>query len=913
MSNLWSRFLYFCLIFLPLFVHGQEGNQLIQKADSLYFLPYPAETDDRMAMEIYSKILDEVPEPAVIDDFIRAAEHLGNLQVIYGQQAEAAISYRKALFFARAFQQPDTLVYDINLFLGEVLFRMSRLDSAIFHLKEAERIQSEISLEVSPERLFNALGVYYFETGNYLQSIRYFTQAESYLDAASGDYVQFARYSFLSNKASALYHLEQYDSARRIYSQLLEWNINSDQVRINLANTFLKENRAEEALQTLSQVGDVKGRNFLSFLNLQTKGYLIQNDLTRSDSLLQLTESAFDSLLISSKDYQRGIYLSNYGNFKRKKNSFQEAIKYYHLSVVELHPSFNSDDIFENPKELSLGMGAVTLFESLVSKAEISWDYFKKSQNNEYLELGWDSYESAFELAEFISANFDNDEARIFLGDRALKAYQLAIGQLIDFYQTQQKDSIKNQVFLWAEQSKSTALRLGVLESKKRKNSGIPSTLLDEEQAVLQQLARNYRDQYENPDESRLEALNSEYTDLQVRLSRLRDEIKTFSKNEENTASLSIKAIQSRLPQGVLLISFFEGTDYLTLFLLNNESLEWQVLDWDREDHYQVLEWKDQIRSWRTGMSYQSPLIISQLSNLFFEEWKSVISDASLLMIVPHGVFSGVSFDEFLVDGQMLIEKLPISYQFSALNIQKKDLSTWDQSEMVSFAPFDQKTGPEGLELPALPGSSEEIQDLPGLKLQGPRASLENFLKMANQKRIIHLATHAVASDEDREASFVAFYPDGDFRLFENELKFQAFDQVELVFLSACETASGKFSESEGLVSLARAFSFAGADNLVSTLWLTEDRVATYMSKEFYKGLGEGLTYAEALRAAKLTLLHDPKMAQFRDAPYWTNLIFVGEIQEKSYWDFFLQFFLVGAFALILIGLIYWFLILRFK
>jgi len=63
-----------------------------------------------MAMEIYSKILDEVPEPAVIDDFIRAAEHLGNLQVIYGQQAEAAISYRKALFFARAFQQPDTLV-----------------------------------------------------------------------------------------------------------------------------------------------------------------------------------------------------------------------------------------------------------------------------------------------------------------------------------------------------------------------------------------------------------------------------------------------------------------------------------------------------------------------------------------------------------------------------------------------------------------------------------------------------------------------------------------------------------------------------------------------------------------------------------------------------------------------------------
>ncbi len=910
MSNLWSRLLCFSIIFLPLYVNGQEDNQLIQKADSLYFLPYPEETDDRMAMEIYTEILCEVPDSEAVTDFIRAAEHLGNLQVIYGLQSEAANSYRKALFFAKAFQKSDTLVYASNLYLGEVLFRMSRLDSAIFHLKEAERLQDQISTGTLPERLFNALGVYYFETGNYLQSIQYFTQAESYLDT-SGDYAQFARYSFLSNKASALYHLEEYDSARSIYLQLLDWNINSNQVRINLANTFLKEKRGGDALEVLSQIDGVTGTNYLSYLNLQTKAYLIQNNLSKADSLLQATEFALDSLQIPPKNYQRGIFLANFGDFKSKQERLQEAVSYYHLSVRELHPSFISEDIFDNPKELSLGMGAVTLFESLVSKARAAWNLYRINQEAEFFELGWESYESAFALAEFISANFDNDEARIFLGDQVLKAYQLAISQLIAFFRSSNEERIKNQVFLWAEQSKSTALRLGILESKRRQKSAIPKKFLEEEQLILQKLARNYRDQYENFNESQLIDLKSEYTELQVSLSRLRDEIKEFSQTEEDSADLTLANIQNRLPDKTILLSFFEADDYLVISLLSNKNLAWKVFDWSEKDRDKVLAWKEQIRSWKSGMRYQTPEFIDSLSVRIFENWENEISESKLLMIVPHGAFSGVSFDELYVDGEMLIEKLPISYQFSALQIQTQELSSWNGSSMISFAPFDRSSGPEGLGLPVLLGSATEIESLPGLKIQGAEATLQRFLAQADQNKVIHLATHAIASDEDNEASFVAFYPEGDFRLFENELRYQAFDQVELVFLSACETGSGKFSESEGLVSLARAFSFAGADNLISTLWLTEDRVAAYLSKEFYKGLDGGLTYAEALREAKLSLIQDPEMVQFRDTPYWSNFVLVGQIQEKSIWNSMIKLILIVGIILILAGLIYWFLISR--
>jgi tetratricopeptide (TPR) repeat protein len=905
-------FLWLIVTLSPLFATAQAIHDLLRKADSLYYLPFPEESDDVLAIDFYSRVITNVPDPEMVSDFVRAAENLGNLQLIYGQQSQAAESYRKGLFFARAFQQPDTVIYSTHLFLWEVLFRMSRLDSAIYHLKEAERIQSALSSDSGlPERLFNALGVYYFETGNYLQSIQYFTQAESFLESESTDYEQFARYSFLSNKASALYHLERYDSARAIYYRLLDLNINSNQVRINLANTFLKEERGLEAIDILNQVIGVSGTNYLSYLNLQTKALLQLDSLAGADSLLLLTQRSFDSLSVGSKNYQRGIFFANYGDFYEKQGRLQEAIAYYHQSVMELHPSFEDEDIFENPTDLSLGMGAVSLFESLVSKAEFSWSFFLRNEDKAYFDLGWDTYQAAFELVDYISSNFDNDEARIFLGDQALQAYRKALGQLHEFSKENQDPKIAHQAFLWAEKSKSTALRLGVLESQKRQDAGVPNDLIQEEQSILQQLAKNYRDQYESPDEQKLEGLKKEYTDLQVRLSRIRDEIKDTSIGSGTKDSLSLDMIQQLLPKDGLILSFFESEQQMHLFLLSSESLSWKVLEWSGEKREKLLDWKGQVRSWKSGMTYQTPDFVFQLGKDIFDGWEYDLEEASHLTVIPHGVFSGVSFDEFLIDRKMLIEWVPISYQFSALQLRKRDYTNWSDSDMVSFAPFDSQAGPEGLGLPVLPGSFEEINSLSGLKFVGAAATLDRFLNLASQNKIIHLATHAMASDEDSDASFVAFFPEGDFRLFENELRFQPLDQVDLVFLSACETGSGQFSESEGLVSLARAFSFAGVDNLVSTLWLTEDKVSAYLSREFYRELEKGLTYAEALRKAKLTFLNDPEMAQFNQPPYWTNFVLVGQIQEKSIWNSLIQLILIVGIILILAGLIYWFFISR--
>jgi CHAT domain-containing protein len=180
-------------------------------------------------------------------------------------------------------------------------------------------------------------------------------------------------------------------------------------------------------------------------------------------------------------------------------------------------------------------------------------------------------------------------------------------------------------------------------------------------------------------------------------------------------------------------------------------------------------------------------------------------------------------------------------------------------------------------------------------------------LNEAPQYPFIHLATHAKAESQDYNSSFIAFHPEQEeFRLFSQELSFQPLDSVELVFLSACETGSGQLNSSEGLISLARSFALAGANHLVTSLWLTENQVAVYLSEKFYEHLEDGETYSMALRLAKLDLLKDPQMSQFTDPGYWSNFVLIGQ-PELSSSALKTNYVLIGlGFILILLAVIAW-------
>jgi CHAT domain-containing protein len=96
----------------------------------------------------------------------------------------------------------------------------------------------------------------------------------------------------------------------------------------------------------------------------------------------------------------------------------------------------------------------------------------------------------------------------------------------------------------------------------------------------------------------------------------------------------------------------------------------------------------------------------------------------------------------------------------------------------------------------------------------------------------------------------------------------------ELVVLSACDTAIGRAGGGEGLLTLARAFHFAGARSVLATLWRVDDRASARLMKRLYEHLRAGASKTEARRSAQLTFIGDPAVA---DPTYWAAFTLSGE------------------------------------
>ncbi|HEX7333356.1 MAG TPA: CHAT domain-containing protein [Pyrinomonadaceae bacterium] len=164
----------------------------------------------------------------------------------------------------------------------------------------------------------------------------------------------------------------------------------------------------------------------------------------------------------------------------------------------------------------------------------------------------------------------------------------------------------------------------------------------------------------------------------------------------------------------------------------------------------------------------------------------------------------------------------------------------------------------------------------------GFRANRKNLAdKQLAQYRIVHLATHAMIDEHNPELSGIVlslydqqgqFHQEGYLRLTDiYELNLP----IDLVVLSACRTALGKRVRGEGLISLTRAFMFAGASRVIASLWRVDDEVTAELMKRFYEGLlKDGLMPAEALKAAQISMWKDPR---WHHPYFWSGFVLQGD------------------------------------
>ena len=146
--------------------------------------------------------------------------------------------------------------------------------------------------------------------------------------------------------------------------------------------------------------------------------------------------------------------------------------------------------------------------------------------------------------------------------------------------------------------------------------------------------------------------------------------------------------------------------------------------------------------------------------------------------------------------------------------------------------------------------------------------------------RRLHFATHGIVDAVRPERSgLVLSLVDRQGRPTEGILRlndiFRLQLSAELVVLSGCETGLGRQLRGEGLVGLTRAFMYAGAPRVVSSLWQVDDQATAQLMTGFYRHmLSGGKRPAAALRAAQRELAADPRWA----SPYfWAGFVLHGD------------------------------------
>lgn len=140
----------------------------------------------------------------------------------------------------------------------------------------------------------------------------------------------------------------------------------------------------------------------------------------------------------------------------------------------------------------------------------------------------------------------------------------------------------------------------------------------------------------------------------------------------------------------------------------------------------------------------------------------------------------------------------------------------------------------------------------------GQAANRNNFIQFAGNGRILHIASHAHSNEDNQGESYIRLQED---TLLAGEVGLMHLPQ-DLVFLSACETGTGKFVSGEGMMSLARSFFQAGSRSVISTLWPIRDDLSKDQVVNVYRNLRAGQPKDEAIRNMQMDYIRKAGFGQ---------------------------------------------------
>lgn len=648
--------------------------------------------------------------------------------------------------------------------------------------------------------------------------------------------------------------------------------------------------------------------------------------------------------LINTETIEAANVLDVKATTNRLKGDYVASLQQYQKEINLLILDYDNNDIYNNPtKEQFKNVVSLNNLQSAIaSKARCLYQYYKYGgKDKKNLEAALKTIELFDETINFIRAEFAGSGSNVAWSDLTLDAYENAIEICLAMAQTTGDVKYKKQALFYSEKSKG----LSLLESFQNTKATQISGLSEEEMTKEREMKLDINDLEQkvfHKTQQRKPELIEEIKELQKQIFLKKQNYQDFLKKLEaehpkyyatkyNINILDLEQIRSMLKDDQGLVEYFVGDSSVYAFKITKTGFETYILDGHESMTQRVTDFRNSIYGYFLSSKDKSEQMKSKYAKQYAERayklYQILVEPLGelpkRLIIVPAGAMCDMPFESLLMKPVTNPEKYKthpyfakdhiFSYTYSATLL--KEMSELEHhpatKTYLGFAPsFGESAASvvrgKRFALSPLAFNKPEIETisamLGGDMYHGKDAVEERFKSDASQYQILHFATHGMANSNDPDFSLLAFTEIADGH--ENEFLYVS-DlynmqlNADMVVLSACETALGKNFRGEGIMSMARGFSYAGAKSIFTTLWCVNDHSTYNIIQRYFKYLQEGKDKDEALHLAKLDYLESAN--DLTAHPFlWSPYILVGDINDLPAITNGMPWAVIGGGALVL-------------
>ncbi|MEX1238288.1 MAG: CHAT domain-containing tetratricopeptide repeat protein [Cyclobacteriaceae bacterium] len=540
-------------------------------------------------------------------------------------------------------------------------------------------------------------------------------------------------------------------------------------------------------------------------------------------------------------------------------------------------------EIEDNPS-LRFLVSKREMLDVLHQKALLLTRHYLRTRAEFYLVNAQKANHLAIQLLDTLRNEFTLEKDKVVLGEDAVRIYETSIRIAHELYRNTGESEYLSECFAMMDKSKSAVL---LDHLKLVKNfSRIPAQLLEKERQLKAELTVAERELFQAESERTGTTRERQVLhDLKKAHAALFAEIKTtyphYYHLRIQNITTSLQEVQTKLlGSGQAIIEYFVGDSsiYMVGITAGKSWIRSASSDSLRD---QVVGLRDMIINRdEDGLNKKAIILYNRLVLPWIHELDSTVTSVT---IIPHGILSYLPFEMLARERgrDVLLNRFSVSYASSAALL-------WEQKQMnVSgnyFAGFNADYA-HRKNLSQLSGSAEEIQSIQKMLGAGGKlfvsATAEEFRKEAPGYRVLHLALHSFINDERPLFSRLVFTSSvsDSSEVTANDLYNMELN-ADMAVLSACESGIGQIHRGEGMMSLSRAFMYAGVPSTVISLWKVPDQATSLLMTKFYNFLKAGQSKDVALSNAKKEFIKDYPMMS---APlFWAGFVVNGKTDPVS-------------------------------